>query len=51
MPYAMDIDFGGQFQLSLAIKKVEMNKTIDPATFEMPKPAAAPAAPATQPSA
>ncbi len=51
MPYAMDIDFGGQFQLSLAIKKVEMNKTIDPSTFEMPKPAAAPPAPATQPSA
>ncbi|HWE86149.1 MAG TPA: hypothetical protein VG267_14500 [Terracidiphilus sp.] len=41
MPYAMDLDFGGQFQLSIAIKKVELNKTIDPAIFEMPKPAAA----------
>ena len=45
VPYAMDIDFGGQFGLSIAVKKVELNKTIDPAIFEMPKaaPAAAPA--------
>jgi len=45
MPYAVDIDFGGQFALSIAVKKVELNKTIDPAVFEMPKaaPAAAPA--------
>ncbi len=45
MPYAIDIDFGGQFGLSIAIKKVELNKTVDPAIFEMPKaaPAAAPA--------
>jgi hypothetical protein len=41
IPYAMDIDLG-QFQLSVAVKKVELNKTIDPATFEMPKPAEAP---------
>ena len=47
MPYEMDLDFGGQFQLSIAIKKAELNKTIDPAIFEMPKPAAAPAAPAS----
>jgi hypothetical protein len=50
LPYEMDLDFGGQFQLSITIKKVELNKTIDPATFEMPKPAAA-AAPASSPSA
>ena len=50
MPYQMDLDFGGQFQLSIAIKKAELNKTIDPAIFQMPK-AAAPAAPASQPSA
>lgn len=37
MPYAMDLDFGGQFQLSIAIKKAELNKTIDPAIFAMPK--------------
>ena len=37
MPYAIDLDFGGQFQLSIAIKKVELNKTIDPAIFAMPK--------------
>lgn len=46
IPYAMDLDFGGQFSLSIAVKKVEVNKTIDPGIFEMPKPAAAPAAPA-----
>lgn len=49
MPYAMDLDFGGQFQLSIAIKKVELNKTIDPAIFAMPKPTAA--APAAAPAA
>jgi len=52
MPYQMDLDFGGQFQLTIGIKKVELNKTIDPAIFEMPK--AAPtqaAAPANSPSA
>ncbi|MGA8090688.1 MAG: hypothetical protein WCA10_25665 [Terracidiphilus sp.] len=41
MPYALDIDFGGQFGLNIAIKKVELNKTVDPAVFEMPKPAPA----------
>jgi hypothetical protein len=40
VPYAIDLDFGGQFQLSIAVKKVEVNKTIDPAIFAMPKPAA-----------
>jgi hypothetical protein len=37
VPYAIDVDFGGQFQLSIAVKKVELNKTIDPAIFAMPK--------------
>ena len=41
VPYAMDVDLG-QFQLSIAVKKVELNKTIDPAVFEMPKAAEAP---------
>jgi hypothetical protein len=36
-PYAIDVDFGGQFQLTIAVKKVELNKTIDPAVFAMPK--------------
>lgn len=36
IPYAMDVDFG-QFALSIAIKKVELNKTIDPSVFAMPK--------------
>lgn len=42
MPYQMDVDFGGQFQLSISVKKVELNKTIDPSIFDMPK-AGAPA--------
>lgn len=42
MPYAIDIDFGGQFALSVAVKKIELNKTIDPAIFAMPKPAETP---------
>jgi len=37
IPYAIDVDFGGQFQLTIAVKKVELNKTIDPAVFAMPK--------------
>jgi hypothetical protein len=51
MPYAMDIDFGGQFQLSLAVKKIDLNKTIDPAIFEMPTAPAATPAPAPAPAA
>lgn len=37
MPYAIDVDLGGQFSLTVAVKKVELNKTIDPAVFAMPK--------------
>jgi hypothetical protein len=37
IPYAIDVDFGGQFELAIAVKKVEVNKTIDPAVFAMPK--------------
>ncbi|MGD0628851.1 MAG: hypothetical protein ABR987_05835 [Terracidiphilus sp.] len=37
IPYAIDVDFGGQFELTIAVKKVELNKTIDPAVFAMPK--------------
>ncbi len=36
MPYAIDVDLGGQFSLTIAVKKVELNKTIDPAIFAMP---------------
>jgi hypothetical protein len=37
IPYAIDVDLGGQFELTIAVKKVELNKTIDPAVFAMPK--------------
>ena len=36
IPYAIDVDLG-QFSLSIAVKKVELNKTVDPAIFAMPK--------------
>ena len=51
IPYRVGIDFGGQFSLSVTVKKVELNKTIDPAVFEMPKPAAPATAPAVAPGA
>ncbi|MEP7320191.1 MAG: hypothetical protein ABI921_15650 [Panacibacter sp.] len=35
--YTTDINYGGQFSLTSTIKKIEINKTIDPAIFEMPK--------------
>ena len=37
MPYAIDVNLGGQFEVTIAVKKVELNKTIDPAIFAMPK--------------
>jgi len=37
VPYAVDLDIGGQFAITIAVKKVELNKTIDPAVFVMPK--------------
>jgi hypothetical protein len=37
VPYSIDVDLGGQFALTVTVKKVELNKTIDPAIFEMPK--------------
>ncbi len=45
LPYAMDVDFGGQFQLNISVKKVDVNLTIDPAIFDMPKPSTQPVAP------
>jgi hypothetical protein len=37
MPYTTEMDFGGQFSLTTTVKKIEFNKTIDPAVFAMPK--------------
>lgn len=37
VPYALDMDIGGQFEFTIAVKKVEVNPTVDPAIFEMPK--------------
>ncbi len=37
LPYAIDVNLGGQFEIAIAVKKVELNKTVDPAVFAMPK--------------
>lgn len=37
IPFTVGVDFGGQFQMTNAVKKVEFNKEIDPKIFEMPK--------------
>jgi outer membrane lipoprotein-sorting protein len=36
-PYALEISYGGQFTVSSTVNKIELNKTIDPAIFVMPK--------------
>ena len=36
-PYTLDISYGGQFNITINFKKIEINKTIDPAIFVMPK--------------
>jgi hypothetical protein len=48
VPYALDMDIGGQFQFTVAVNKVQVNPTVDPAIFEMPK-AEAPKAQADAP--
>jgi hypothetical protein len=48
LPYSIDMDFGGQYSFSVTVKKIELNKTIDPAIFEMPKPEAE--APSSKPA-
>lgn len=35
-PYSIDMDFGGQFQISTTVKKIELNKPVDPKIFDMP---------------
>lgn len=37
IPYTTEINYGGQFTITNNVNKVELNKTIDPAIFEMPK--------------
>jgi hypothetical protein len=36
IPYTVSLDMG-QFNLKNTITKVEVNKTVDPSIFEMPK--------------
>lgn len=50
VPYAIGLDLGGQFSLNIAVKKVELNKSVDPAIFEMPKPSASAAPAADKPA-
>jgi hypothetical protein len=37
VPYAINVDFGGQFSLSITVNKVEVNKPVDPAICDLPK--------------
>jgi hypothetical protein len=37
IPYTTEISYGGQFTITNNVSKVELNKAIDPAIFEMPK--------------
>lgn len=36
-PYTLEVSYGGQFNITINISKIEINKTIDPAIFDMPK--------------
>jgi hypothetical protein len=36
-PYGVEISYGGQFNITTTVNKIEINKTIDPAIFDMPK--------------
>jgi outer membrane lipoprotein-sorting protein len=36
-PYNVVLSYGGQFEVTNKVNKIEINKTIDPAVFEMPK--------------
>lgn len=35
LPYTYDINYGGQFSLTMKLKKVEFNQPVDPAIFEL----------------
>jgi hypothetical protein len=37
IPYTIEISYGGQFSIISNVKKVEINKELDPKIFEMPK--------------
>jgi hypothetical protein len=37
IPYTIQLEFGTMFSLTSSIKKVEINKEVDPKIFEMPK--------------
>ncbi|HVZ57150.1 MAG TPA: hypothetical protein VG870_10865 [Chitinophagaceae bacterium] len=37
VPFQVDIDFGGAFSMTTTVKKVEVNKAVDPTLFDMPK--------------
>ncbi len=37
VPYAIGVDIGGQFSLSITVNKVEVNKPVDPGICDLPK--------------
>jgi hypothetical protein len=36
-PYSMELSYGGQFSVTTTVNKLELNKSIDPSIFQMPK--------------
>jgi len=36
MPFTLDTDYGGQFSFTVNMKKIEVNKPVDPEIFNMP---------------
>jgi outer membrane lipoprotein-sorting protein len=36
-PFSSEISYGGQFNITVTVNKIELNKKIDPSVFDMPK--------------
>lgn len=45
VPYSIEVDLGPQFSLTVTVKNLQLNKTIDPAIFAMPKTESSPPTP------
>lgn len=50
VPYAISVDFGGQFSLSITVNKVKENETIDPGICDLPKTSQQPDQPKPTPN-
>jgi hypothetical protein len=50
VPYAIGVDLGGQFSLSIAVNKVVVNKNVDPGICDLPKTSQPPDAHTAEPN-